>query len=409
MIKKITQSEVIWNMIGSLTNALSSVLLLLIVTRTNGSFDAGIFSIGFATAQLMETIGLYEVRSFQVTDVKNHYTFSDYLTFRIFSCFLMIVVSIIYAFVKNEELYKMIVLLLLCLYKMIDALSDVFQGLFQKNHRLDLSGKVLAYRVILSTILFAFILFLNHDLIFACVAMVVVSMISLLLFDFKYYTYFKIEPISFNFNKLKKLALECFPLFIGSFILIYIINAPKYAIDSCLSEDIQAYFSILFMPASVINLMTLFVFRPVQTKLAIAWNDNRLNEFRRTVLFQMILITIFTFTVIICGYLVGVPVLSYVYGVDLSGTELALALILFGGGCNAVMTILYYILTIIRAQKQVLYGYMFVGLITYIIAPKLVKLFELAGATLSYVLSMSLLIVVLLIILYKQVREMKKI
>ena len=54
----------LWNIIGSMANALASVILLFVVTRVLGANDAGIFTLANSTALMMLTIGFYEMRAF---------------------------------------------------------------------------------------------------------------------------------------------------------------------------------------------------------------------------------------------------------------------------------------------------------------------------------------------------------
>ena len=58
-----------------------------------------------------------------------------------------------------------------------------------------------------------------------------------------------------------------FFVFANSFAGIYVLNAPKYAIDNYLTEDVQAIFGYIMMPATVITLFTQFVFMPYLNKL----------------------------------------------------------------------------------------------------------------------------------------------
>ena len=59
-----------WNMTGSMCNALSSMILLSIVTRAIDSANGGIFSLAFSTAQLLQTVGCFETRVIQASDTK---------------------------------------------------------------------------------------------------------------------------------------------------------------------------------------------------------------------------------------------------------------------------------------------------------------------------------------------------
>ena len=64
--KNIQKDGFIWNMVGSILNAFQSVMLLMILTRTVGLINAGIFTIAYANANLFLNIGKYGMRNFQV-------------------------------------------------------------------------------------------------------------------------------------------------------------------------------------------------------------------------------------------------------------------------------------------------------------------------------------------------------
>ena len=79
--KKISQREIYgWNIFGSLCNAFVSVILMMIITRITGEKDGGIFALAFAAAQLMFTIGGFEMRVYQSTDVNEVFKFKHYQT-----------------------------------------------------------------------------------------------------------------------------------------------------------------------------------------------------------------------------------------------------------------------------------------------------------------------------------------
>lgn len=105
-----------WNMVGSMSNALASFVLLTMVTRINGSNDGGIFSLAFSTAQMLASVGCFETRAIQVTDVKKNLRFMDYFTFRFVTSIVMMLCLIVYVVAagKNDEAA---VMFFICLYK----------------------------------------------------------------------------------------------------------------------------------------------------------------------------------------------------------------------------------------------------------------------------------------------------
>ena len=54
---------------GSVMNAASSVLMLLAVTRILGVYAGGVFSLAYAVSQQFQTIGAFEMRPYQATNL----------------------------------------------------------------------------------------------------------------------------------------------------------------------------------------------------------------------------------------------------------------------------------------------------------------------------------------------------
>ena len=78
-----------------------------------------------------------------------------------------------------------------------------------------------------------------------------------------------------NFKLMFKLLLGCLPMFLGVFMLNYIINQPKFVLDNVLDEVTQNKFGIIFMPSAVICLMGMFIYRPLLTTLTSVWKDKK--------------------------------------------------------------------------------------------------------------------------------------
>ena len=87
------KSIYIWNILGSMSNALLSVLILMIVTRTLNNLNSDIFSLAWSISQLMATVGTFQVRMYQATDVSGKYDFRQYFLFRVFCLIIMIFVN----------------------------------------------------------------------------------------------------------------------------------------------------------------------------------------------------------------------------------------------------------------------------------------------------------------------------
>ena len=98
MVKK---SEFIWNSISSVVAAMLSAVLLLFCTRINGTTAAGIFSIAFATSVILNAIGDYGIRVYQVTDVNRKYKFGEYLALRVVVVTIMFIIGIAFVIIRK--------------------------------------------------------------------------------------------------------------------------------------------------------------------------------------------------------------------------------------------------------------------------------------------------------------------
>ncbi len=390
-----------WNMLGSIGNALASVLFLAIVTRFLGNKESDTFSLGWAIAQMMLTIGTFQVRLFQATDVFGKYNFKQYLFFRYVTISIMILISGIYIIFNGYSRQKAVIIGALCLFRATDALSDVYQGHFQQKERLDLAGKSLFCKTMISFGVFGSVLIYTKSLFFSCLSMLMISIVSLFLFEFRY---IKVSSVRVDIQKkdhfekgwFTGLFVTCLPLFLNSYLIMSIFNSPKLAIDQAISQGnlpngMQTIYNIIFMPTSVINLAYI-IFRPIITKMAIEWNKGRVNEYLNLIKQLMLKLFVINVVILMGGYLLGIPVLSAIYGIDLKNMKIPLMILLFAGGINTMVNLLDNALTVIRKQYVLIVAYIATWLIADDVSVFFVEKMEITGASIGFLVIMCILL-----------------
>ena len=392
----IQQSSFLWNMCGGMLNAFQSVLLLMVITRVLGLYEAGIFTIAYANANLFLTIGKYGMRNYQVTDVVKQFTFLEYLRSRWITTSAMIVVSVIYiVFISIQQSYpfeKSLVIICMCLLKSLDAVEDVYHGLYQQQGRLDIAAKLMTIRMVGLIIVFIFGIIILKNLLFALITTIIFNMLFLYKSICSTIGYFKKDITAvWSIKKIKKLLIICFPLFAGTFLSFYIGNAPKYAIDAQLNDELQACYGFISMPVFVIGLLNSFIYQPILTKLAQDWHDKKYNRFIKKIVLECSIIFLITIVAIIGGYFLGIPVLSLLYNTDLSMFKSELLILLAGGGMLALSGFLVIVLTIMRLQRDSVWGYFIIAVLAYFLSSIFVEKYEITGAALLYFILMSFL------------------
>lgn len=381
----IDRDSFVWNMAGSMLLAFQSVIMLMVLTRVLGLADAGIFTIAYANANLFLTIGKYGMRNFQVSDVNGQFTFYEYLMSRIFTVSLMIAVSIVFVvYVGNKNGYSMeksLIIIWMSLFKVVDAFEDVFHGLYQQRGRLDIAGKAMTLRLGTTILFFLTGLLILKNLLIVLIFITCFTGILLIVFTrWSYKLFERAVEKRYSFYNVLGIMKICFPLFLGSFLSFYIGNAPKYAIDGVLNDELQACYGFIAMPVFVIGLLNNFVFNPMIYKMSVLWDKGKKNEFLKKFIIQVMIVIGITLVCIVGAYLVGIPILSFLYNTDLSLYKYELLILLLGGGFLALSGLLVTVITIIRFQNSLMFGYIIVSILAYTLSKIAVEQYSIRGA-----------------------------
>lgn len=394
--KSSIKNDYIWNTLGSVMNAASSVILLFLTTRVVGEYWAGVFSLAYAIGQQFQTLGAFEMRPLQSTDVEERYDFSVYFASRILTVFAMMVCIIGYALVSTSKQEEITLIILVASLKLFDAFEDVFHGGFQQRGHLDVAGKAYFFRSLITTLCFIFVLVITEDLFLSCLTTIIVSIVALLGLNIPYtWKYLRFNS-HLVIKSVFKLLKECLPLFVGAFLAIYLANAPKIGLDGVYSKEYQTYFAAIFMPALVINLLSAFVFRPLLTRLAQVWVQKKQKRFVSVLKRSLLWVLFVSIFVCILSWYFAIPVLNFIMGIDLSLFRVELIILVVGGMFNAASIILYYGLVIMRKQVYILIGYGLVAAFALFAVHAIILRWGMMGASLVYTISMLLVFLVFL-------------
>ena len=380
----------IWNILGTGFNAFNSLFFMIIVTRINGVENAGIFTLAFSTACIIYVIGIYAGRIYQVTELNKNITDQEYIVNRIITTATMIIMVIIFSVFKKYSIYKFTTFLLLTIYKALEAFSEVIYGILQKNEQLDKVGKSLFMKSIISVILFLIIDIMTKNMILSILSIIIVSLVILLTYDFKNckcYIYLSSKISKTNILMIFK---DGFFTFAIAFLGMYVLNAPKYAIDNYLEENYQTIFGIIVMPATVIGLVAQFLIHPYLNQILKSYEERNIKNLNKTVLKLIGYIIIFGIISSILAYLLGTQVLGLIYGLDLSMYRLELLTIIIAATMYTIGVIYSSVLTTVRETFSQFIIYIIVSIFALIISNILTNLGMIKGAVGAYFMIMSM-------------------
>ena len=379
----ILDKTLVWNGISNLLFGFQSVILLVVLTRTVGIAESGIFTIAYANASLFLLVGKFGVRNYHASDVRTEHTFGDYKLTRVITTFVMCAsfgISLMYSGIKNDySIHKSVIMMLLCLYKVPDAIEDVYFGEFQRQGRLVIAAKIMSFRLLTSIVSLVVSITILRNLVLSLFISIVLSFLSMYIMIILVKKDFSLDRYQ-GVASVRKILLECLPLFAGSFFSQYLSNAPKYAIDAHLTNEMQACYGFIAMPVFVINLLNNIIFSPVIHKMSEFWQDDNKTDFLKRFYKQIKIIGILAVVIILGAWFLGIPVLSILYNTDLTEYKREFMILLVGGFFFAISGLLNIILTIMRKQYTLLVGYM----LEWLFCDRVVANLGILGAALIY-------------------------
>ena len=359
--KKLFLKNFICNSLGTGINSFNSLFFLIIVTRVNDIQTAGIFSIAYATATILYTLAMYSGRLCQVTDIKNKIKDKDYIATRLLTCIIMFIMAAVFLIIKQYSGFKTTIFALLAVFKGLEAFSDILYGVMQKNDLLYKSGQSLTLKGFIGIFAFLVIDLITRDLRLACLAVIVVNLIILIIYDYFIISKKLINTEDkINKNNVLSILKSEFFVFVNSFAGIYILNAPKYAIDNFLTEDIQAIYGYIMMPATVMTLFTQFIVMPFLGNLKDMYEKKQLKEMEKvTFKIKLIVIAFGAFSVL-AAFLLGPEFLGLIYGIDLTAYRMNL--------CVIIGSYIFYAISYINLVTLTTIRYTFIQFIIYVIS-----------------------------------------
>ena len=403
-------SAYLWNTTGSMLNAFQSVIMLMVITRVTDLPTAGVFTLAYANANLFLNMGSFGMRTFEASDSMPKYGFRAYVLSRVVTGLAMVACSWAWlawsAYANAYSMDKTLVVALMTLMKGMDTVEDVFDGNFQQSGRLDVAGRQLTFRVSSTIVVFCVALAVGGSLTIAtlagflwttCFLAVSLRVVS------------RRESLPAWHREASEqspwpLLRDCVPLFLAAFLLFYVGNAPKYAIDALMDDATQAIYGFIAMPVFVVSLLSQFVYMPLVQPISQAWAEGDVASMRRAFIRQVGIIVGIALGCVLGAAILGPPVLSALYANDLAPWRLELCLLVGGGGLLALASLFTMGMTIIREQERLIPGYVAVALTALAASGGLVVNLGVLGASLCYVVCMGVLATWFGVLFFRRIR-----
>ena len=424
------QQNMLFNTVGSLIYYVCQWLISVIIVRVSGFGDAGLLSLAMSATAAPAIVGLFNVRSYQVSDMDGQYTDREYMRSRVYTNVLSVVACLLVVLYYGYSLDKAIIIMSFMGFKVVEGMADVYYGIDQKNERMDYAGISLTIRGIGSMVVFfaAFIIVGNVSLIMMSdtqpisdtmfvtvrllISIVVMSLFSLAVVLFydrrKVKRYVEETPIdkAVMRKQVKSLLITCFPLAVVAFLNNMSLTIPKLYLEQFFGEKVMGIYSSVASPTIVIQLAATTLFAPLIPPLTVEFNNGNKKNFLSGLKKFALLIGAITIAALIGSKLLAHWGLVLLFGTDIEPYVYLFIPVIIVSILIAINASMFSVCTLIRAIKsQYLIGGF--GILAAVIGSlTIVKEYSMDGVVWALVATLLVQILIQFIIIYRKVKKM---
>lgn len=407
-MNELEKKNFIWNVLGLSLYSFTSLFLMIIVTRVNGLNISGIFNYAFSLSCLFYYISTFYNRTFYVANDNKKYNFNDLFSYRLFTTLLSLILIIIFSFFNKFDNYKILIIIMMMIIKSIDSISDCIYGEIHKNEKLYHVGISLTVKAIIGVLSFLIIDLLTNNLVLSLITYLIINILFLLVYDIKILKQDYKEIFKFNKDKFRYIFIDCISIFLFSFISNLLCNSQKLILTYFVSNEIQSIFGIIIMPATVLSLVGGYLINPYITKF-MEYRDNKdAKNFNNLFVKLNMVIIVCGILCIIGGYILCVPVLNFVYGLDLGQYRFLIILILIGATFLANTNIASSCLTVLNCNNKQLIVYIVTSIISIILSYILISKQLINGAVYAYLITFIILFILFNVLYISTIRKESK-
>ena len=309
------KQNLVWNTVGCLMYQGCQWLTTILVVILSTSYEnSGILAFAMATGNIFTGLATYNVRTFQISDVRGQFSSENYIAFRIVTVVLASVLCSAYSFAVAPSVGTGIAMIAFLLFKADESFSNVLYGIDQKALRMDFIGISQGMRGILSLAAFALSLLATDNLVVAFVAMFVSCAAVTILYDIPHSR--KLDTVGVSITKKNCIDLFriCAPSVIAILAYGFVSTIARQWFGIQYGEEALGIYSAVATPCVLVQVMANYLYSPFLVPIARSWNSRNNSELRSQL---KKLITGIIGVIVICVALsaaFGAPVIELVYG-----------------------------------------------------------------------------------------------
>lgn len=340
---------------GALIYYLCQWALAVVIVWISGYEAAGVLSLALTVCAAPAIVGLFNVRTYQVSDLDGEYQTRTYTNSRHVTNALSFIVCLIMIAYGGYDFSKTIVIVIFMLYKLAEGTADVYYGIEQKSNRLDVAGISYTLRGIGTIAIFVVLQLLWDNLTISLLAIALFSYGVIWCVDIPVAR--KLESSlrmknQFTWKPIVSLLITCIPLAVFAFLNNLAYNFPKIVFENAFGSEAMGYFSSVTSPSMVVQLVATTLFAPLIPPLTESYNKKEKASFFQIIKRFSILAGALSVICIIGAALLGKWILVLIFGAAIGDYAYLFVPSIIVMILAAISTCMYSVCTLVRILKM---------------------------------------------------------
>lgn len=280
-----------WTLVGNAVYSGGQWIMLMLLAKLTRPELVGQYALGLAIVLPVIMFTNLQLRWVVTTDVREQRRFGDYLSFRLLSTALALLIIFASSLLLGYRGQLRVVILLVAAAQAIEAISDVYYARLQLQDRMNRVSKSMMARTALSALGLGVAVYFTRSLLWGIVAVVLGRLAVLLGYDIRRSThdiaeesksFFENEALKPRWDSRVQRELVGLSLPLGIIAVLVSLNSsiPRYFIERALGERALGIFSALVFMYAGGSMAVVSLGQSSFTRLAKFYAEEDLVQFR---------------------------------------------------------------------------------------------------------------------------------
>jgi O-antigen/teichoic acid export membrane protein len=318
-----------WALLGNLIYNACLWGILSAFNKIEGPGPTGLFILGFTIAIPITQFCALQLRGVYISDVRNDYSFRDYLGARTIWNLIALFVIVLFSFFYWPDQEAIFVIILMGIATNIQLTSDIFAAFFQKQGRQDILAKSMIFKGILNLVGVVLFFWITRSVILAVAILAFTRFLVIVLYDRVCsarflgmiksdeckYDWKNVQP-EFSIKRIYEISIIGLPLGLAMLMISLAPQIPRFFLSRYTDLATLGIFGSIAYIMTAANMMLTSLGMTLSPRMARSYAKGNKKDFVKLLKFSYLLFTGVGIVCLAVVYFWGETILVILYSRD---------------------------------------------------------------------------------------------